>query len=198
MEFPAYTDDAYWTDVIKRYIQNNNKHPEGHNIEYYVWEYFKSCLRRNNRFFFEHPLLPVLEAEFKRNACKVPQGTELYRARIDLDSKLWNVWSDYCGFETTPILLKNLESRGTIPEDKLIDFCEKYEVYICSGKTQEIKYRIESGFQGFDASGSSAPPRGTASAGRCNPEGVSFLYAALEEHTAIAEIRPFIKDSISG
>ena len=53
MEFPAYTDDAYWTDVIKRYIQNNNKHPEGHNIEYYVWEYFKSCLRRNNRFFFE-------------------------------------------------------------------------------------------------------------------------------------------------
>lgn len=23
MEFPAYTDDVYWTDVIEQYIQNN-------------------------------------------------------------------------------------------------------------------------------------------------------------------------------
>ena len=113
MEFLAYTDDTYWTDVIKQYIQNNNKHPEWYNNEYYMWEYFKNCLRRNNRFF-EHPLFPVLEAEFKRNACKLPQGTEFYRARIDEDSKLWNEWNDYCGIETTPILLKNLESRGTV------------------------------------------------------------------------------------
>lgn len=29
MEFPAYTDDAYWTDVIEQYIQNDNNHPGG-------------------------------------------------------------------------------------------------------------------------------------------------------------------------
>ena len=67
MIFPAYTDDVYWKNVIKQYIQNNNKHPEWYKIEYYMWEYFKNCLKRNNRFFFEHPLLPVLESEFKRN-----------------------------------------------------------------------------------------------------------------------------------
>ena len=74
---------------------------------------------------------------------------------------------------------------------------KEHEKFINSEKTKEIKQRIESGFQGFDANGSSAPPKGKASAGRCNPEGISYLYAALEEHTAIAEIRPFIRDSIS-
>lgn len=197
MEFPAYTDDTYWTDVIKQYIQNNNKHPDWYNIEYYMWEYFKNCLKRNNRFFFEHPLLPVLEAEFKRNACKLPEGTKLYRARIDSDSALWNEWNDYCKIELTPVLLKNLKSRGKISDEQLIEYWQKHEDFINSEKTQEIKRRVESGFQGFDASGSSTPPRGSAGVGRCNPDGVSYLYAALEEHTAIAEIRPFIKDSIS-
>ena len=41
MEFPAYTDDAYWTDVIEQYIQNDNNHPGWYNIEFYMQEYFK-------------------------------------------------------------------------------------------------------------------------------------------------------------
>ena len=197
MEFPAYTDDAYWTGVIEQYIQNNNKHPEWYNIEYYMWEYFKNCLTRNNRFFFEHPLLPVLEAEFKRNACKLPRGTTIYRARIDYDNKLWEEWNDYCRIELTPTKLKFLEKNGILSNDILTEFLKEHEDFINSEETQRIKRRVETGFQGFDASGSSAPPIGTASEGRCNPEGVSYLYAALEEHTAIAEVRPFIKDCIS-
>ena len=196
MTFPAYSDDAYWTDIIEQYIQNNNKHPGWYNIEFYMWEYFKDCLKRNNRFFFEHPLLPVLKAEFERNVCTLPQGTVMYRARIDCDSKLWNEWNEYCRIASTPKELKYFEKRG-LPADKLAAIQKEYEVFINSEETQRIKQRIESGFQGFDAKGSSAPPKGTASAGRCNPEGVSYLYAALEEHTAIAEIRPFIRDSIS-
>lgn len=196
MKFPEYTDDAYWTDVIEQYILNNNKHPGWYNIEYYMWEYFKNCLKRNNRFFFEHPLLPVLKAEFERNVCILPQETVMYRARIDCDSKLWNEWNEYCRIESTPKELKYLDKRG-LPADKLAAIQKEYGDFINSKETQRIKQRIESGFQGFDAKGSSAPPKGTASAGRCNPEGVSYLYAALEEHTAIAEIRPFIRDSIS-
>lgn len=197
MKFPAYTDDVYWTNVIKQYIQNNNKHPEWYNIEYYIWEYFKNSLKRSNRFFFEHPLLPVLEAEFKRNEYKLSRGTAIYRARIDYDNKLWGEWNDYCRIESTPMQLKSLEKKGVVSNDKLTDLWKEYEGFINSEKIQVIKRRIESGFQGFDAEGSSAPPRGTTGAGRCNPEGVSYLYAALEEHTAIAEIRPFIKESIS-
>lgn len=196
MKFPAYTDDVYWTNVIEQYIQNNNKHPGWYNIEYYMWEYFKDCLKRKNRFFFDHPLLPVLEAEFKRNACTLQQGTAVYRARTDRDNVLWNEWNEYCKIESTPKVLKDLEKRNLLG-DELEDQWKQYEEFVKSEKTQKIKQRIESGFQGFDASGSSAPPSGTAGAGRCNPEGVSNLYAALEEHTAVAEIRPFIKAAIS-
>jgi len=120
----------------------------------------------------------------------------MYRARRDRDGKLWNEWNEYCRIESTPRQLKDLEKRGA-PADKLATIWKEYESFINSEKTQQIAQRIESGFQGFDASGSSAPPKGTAGAGRCNPEGVSYLYTALEEHTAIAEIRPFIRDSIS-
>lgn len=35
-----------------------------------------------------------------------------------------------------------------------------------------------------------APPKGKASAGRCNPEGVSYLYLADDKYTAIAEVKP--------
>ena len=172
MEFPAYTDDTYWTNVIEQYIQNNNKHPGWYNIEYYMWEYFKDCLKRKNRFFFEHPLLPVLESEFNRNAGTLLQGTAIYRARIDRDSKLWNEWNEYCRIASTPKELKYFEKRG-LPADKLAAIQKEYEVFINSEETQRIKQRIESGFQGFDAKGSSAPPKGTASAGRCNPEHLS-------------------------
>jgi len=196
MKFPAYTDDAYWTDVIEQYIQNNNNHPGWYNIEYYMWEYFKDCLKRNNRFFFAHPLLPVLESEFNRNACILPKSTAIYRARIDCDSILWNEWNAYCRIESEPKQLQALEKRD-IPAAKLAELWKAYGDFVNSEKTKEIKERIESGFQGFDATGSSAPPQGKASSGRCNPEGVSYLYAAQEEHTAIAEIRPFIRDSIS-
>ena len=196
MKFPAYTDDTYWTTVIEQYIQNNNKHPGWYNIEYYMWEYFKDCLKRKNRFFFDHPLLPVLETEFKRNACTLGECTAVYRARIDRDNVLWNEWIEYGKIESTPKVLEDLKKRNLLG-DKLEEQWKTYEEFVKSEKTQKIKQRIESGFQGFDSSGSSAPPSGSAGAGRCNPEGVSYLYAALEEHTAIAEIRPFIKDAIS-
>lgn len=196
MKIPAYTDDESWAEIIEQYIQNDNKHPGWYNIEYNMWEYFKVCLKRSNRFFFEHPLLPVLKTEFNRNVCKLLQGTEIYRARIDCENKLWKEWNEYCNIDYTPMVLKGFEKKNIL-SDEIVEQWKQYEDFVNDPKTQEIKQRIESGFQGFDASGSFAPPSGTASAGRCNPDGVSYLYAALEEHTAIAEIRPFIKDSIS-
>lgn len=57
--------------------------------------------------------------------------------------------------------------------------------------------RQSQGFEGFDAKGSGAPPYDKVSAGRCNPEHMVFLYAAKDEHTATAEVRPFIRDAVS-
>ena len=60
---------------------------------------------------------------------------------------------------------------------------------------QERKKRV---FEGFDAKESGAPPYCCVkTGGRCNPEYVSFLYAANDIHTAVAEVRPYFRDSVS-
>ena len=44
-------------------------------------------------------------------------------------------------------------------------------------------------FWGYDEKGSDAPPKGTASPGRINPDGISYLYAANDIQTAVLEVR---------
>lgn len=42
-----------------------------------------------------------------------------------------------------------------------------------------------------------APPRGLATSGRINPDGISYLYLAKSIDTAIAEVRPWVGATIS-
>ncbi len=197
IDIPAYTDDTYWTDLIHQYSQDKNKYVQWFNVEYHMWAYFKSCLIRKNRFFFEHPLLPLLKKEFAEHTCLLKQGTEIFRARIDHESRLWNEWHRIEELKCQPKMIDRLEST-TLSDKSIIDeLRKKYIAELNNEEVLRIKARLDSGFQGFDASGSTAPPSEYAAAGRCNPQGVSYLYAALEEHTAIAEIRPYIKDTIS-
>jgi RES domain-containing protein len=42
-----------------------------------------------------------------------------------------------------------------------------------------------------------APPANVSSAGRLNPKGISFFYSALEESTAVAEVRPWTMARLS-
>ena len=48
-----------------------------------------------------------------------------------------------------------------------------------------------------DSSQLLAPPKGRASAGRCNPEGISYLYLSSCQRTAVSEIRPSSGDVVS-
>jgi len=51
--------------------------------------------------------------------------------------------------------------------------------------------------ESFDISLMGAPPSGVSSAGRINPQGISYLYCAFAEETAISEIRPWKGADIS-
>ena len=55
----------------------------------------------------------------------------------------------------------------------------------------------QSGFEGFSAAESLCPPPHKVSHGRCNLPNSPHLYAAADIHTAIAETRPYIRDTIS-
>ena len=61
---------------------------------------------------------------------------------------------------------------------------------------QEFLKRYSQGFESFDAKESGASPFDKVKTGRCNPACVVFLYAASDENTATAEIRPY-KEAVS-
>lgn len=50
---------------------------------------------------------------------------------------------------------------------------------------------------GYDAKGSLSPGSDITIAGRANPSKIPYLYAAMDEYTAAAEIKPSLKDFIS-
>lgn len=53
-------------------------------------------------------------------------------------------------------------------------------------------------FRGYGPEGSFVPPQNAAvNAGRANPSGITYLYAASDVKTAIAEVNPLLDDEIS-
>lgn len=60
------------------------------------------------------------------------------------------------------------------------------------------KYSVKDNmFWGYDATASDAPPSGITSAGRINPCGISYLYAAGDLKTSVLEVRPVITQYVS-
>lgn len=196
MNRPEYSDEIYWNDIIQKYIQDRNKFTAWLDIEYHFWNYFKHCLKKGNRYFFDHPILSLFQSEFSEHIFVLKKGAEIYRARDDEDHQLWKEWNEYSQIEYTPKVITRIEER----KDNKVDtkkMWDDYNSFVASDYISSIRNRIESGFHGFDIDGSTAPPPDKAGAGRCNPKGVAFLYAASDKHTAVAEIRPHIKDTIS-
>jgi len=60
-----------------------------------------------------------------------------------------------------------------------------------------FRARINAGEELFSLDKMGAPPAKVASAGRANPFGISYLYVASNERTAISEIRPHKDDFIT-
>ncbi len=194
--YPEYTDTSAWSDLISQYEKKQNYIYLIPDAKDKIWDYFKYCLRSNNRYFFNHPMLELLERTFKNHVVTLDDSVNVYRARVDSDGVLCDEWMQYSSIGYTQGILQNMEKRG-VDKDLLHNLSKKLNVYKNSPEIQSIVERLQSGFQGFDAMGSSAPPSDKASPGRCNLQGVSYLYTALDEHTAVAEIRPHFQDIIS-
>lgn len=193
---PEYSNWAYWDNIVEQYIRGKHPFVLIPNIEQQLWEYFKYCLRSRNRYFFQHPLIPVIKASFEKNTYTLKKGTEMFRARNDDQHAIWNENLRYAEILSTPKHLHSLKNMG-YDSTKLEELQANYVEVLSSPETEHFKEKLHRGFQGYDADGCGAPPSDKASAGRCNSEGVAYLYAAQEEHTAVAEIRPYVGDTIS-
>lgn len=81
------------------------------------------------------------------------------------------------------------------PYKNLLELAVGNKAFINAG---DIFFRARKAelFEAFAPSKIGAPPSAEAIAGRGNPEGVSYLYVATNEGTAVAEVRPDIGDHL--
>ena len=193
---PQFSDLAYWDNIVNRFIQHEYPYVLIPDIERQIWDYFKYCLKSQNRYFFENPLITIIKESFQKNIYILKKDTKIFRARNDDQHKLWKENLDYSVFMDTPRSLENLKNIN-YDSAKLEELRTNYYNILNSPESARIKDKLDRGFQGYDADGCGAPPSEKALAGRCNCEGVAYLYAAQEEHTAVVEIRPYVEDTIS-
>lgn len=156
-----------------------------------LWDYFKFCILADNRFFFEHPLLDIVKTKIGEHIITLPANTTLFRARIDTNDTLRDQAHNLMHVDTLTELKEKESIPGKAEVDKMISRFTETDGY---GAYRE---QHQSGFEGFSAAESMCPPPHKVSNGRCILPNSPHLYAAADIHTAIAETRPFIRDTIS-
>lgn len=190
--FEIFSDRAKWDDLVQMYIKTGTapgKLPFSHVPD--LWDYFKFCLLTDNRFFFDHPLLDVVKTKIGEHVILLPANTTLFRARIDTD----NLLRDRAHNLMQVNILTELEEKERVPGKAEISKM----IAQFSGNDGYDAYREQhqSGFEGFPADKCMSPPAYKVSHGRCNLPNLPHLYAAADIHTAVAETRPYIHDTVS-
>lgn len=106
----------------------------------------------------------------------------------------WLVYTLYYAIQVDYDLLQN--GRPLMAFDRHIS--EKGFKYFSSSP---ILYRARLGAETLNkpycGANISMPPRNKATAGRCNPVGIPYLYLATDIMTAIAEVRPYVGQFVS-
>ena len=190
--FEYFSDREHWEELIQTYIKTGTapgKTPISHVAD--LWEYFKFCILTDNRFFFEHPLLDVVKAKIGEHVIALPANTMLFRARIDTDDSLKERAENLLRTDILTELKESESIPGKAEVDKMIAHFAGADGY------DDYRKQHQSGFEGFSADESMCPPPHKVSHGRCNLPNSPHLYAAADIHTAIAETRPYIRDTIS-
>lgn len=190
--FEVFSDRDHWENITQIYVETGTvpgKTPFSHVTD--LWDYFKFCILTDNRFFFEHPLLDVIKAKLGEHVITLPANTTLFRARIDTDNTLRDKAHNLMQVN----ILSELKEKESIPGksevDKIIQRFTETDGY------NAYREQHQSGFEGFAADECMCPPPHKVSHGRCNLPNSPHLYAAADIHTAIAETRPYISDTIS-
>ena len=190
--FDVFSDRDYWENLTQIYVKTGTapgKTPFSNVTG--LWDYFKFCILTDNRFFFEHPLLDVIKAKLGEHVITLPANTTIFRARIDTDNTLRDKAHNLMQVN----ILNELKEKDSIPGKAEVD--KMIQRFTGTDGYDAYREQHQSGFEGFTADECMCPPPHKVSHGRCNLPNSPHLYAAADIHTAIAETRPYISDSIS-
>lgn len=183
-------DDNYWSKLLFFLIaMQENETRE-------LWENFVENIKYKSHFFPQNDLLNIIKEMSHYATNTLPEGLILYRAREYTESDfrereetkkyLDMMKQEFCNLKLTDedifnnttmfMMLLNLSEQ----EDKVRKITDSMKKI---GDQQAP-------FWGFDKKNSDAPPSLNAKEGRANAKGISYLYTALDEKTAILELRP--------
>lgn len=160
-------------------------------------------LRQSNRFFPNSELMEIIQSLSNISTHKLKKGMKLFRCRL-VDREKENNF------------LKSItDAYMMLVKDFMPDFDEnagkaewlKFSVYFNDRPDELRKWEkayqqfvdrySKPSFWGYDEKNSDAPPPGTPTPGRINPDGISYLYVAEDIRTAILEVRPVPTQLIS-
>ena len=157
-------------------------------------------LRSKNRFFPQGTILSYIDKVSFMAKHTVPKGTKVYRCRLISKAEE----DRFLAPAVTPI---SDELMKCFPQAKDIREClnmlwakgfvfdgqgwkKEEEALKKASETAQDLVEKNAPFYGYDEKESDAPPVEKAKAGRINPEGIVYLYAAKDVQTAILETRP--------
>ena len=190
--FEYFSDREHWEKQVQTYIATGTapgKTPFSQVGD--LWDYFKFCILTDNRFFFDHPLLNVVKKKIVEHVITLPANTTLFRARIDTNDTLRDQAHNLMQVD----ILTELKQKESIPGKAEVD--KMIARFVGTDGYDSYREQHQNGFEGFSAAESMCPPPYKVSHGRCNLPNSPHLYASADIHTAIAETRPYIHDTIS-
>lgn len=161
-----------------------------------MWAEYKEQIKHSSRFFPKSELLNKVKDISEHATTKLEKGTILYRAREYKRTDYINNKEVLAVFEKITNLYPDLDFR-------IEDFLSESSMGILqlfletdNDKCDQIADAArearekEKPFWGFDKKNCDAPQKRCSKAGRANSQGISYLYATLDEKTAVMEMRP--------
>lgn len=162
----------------------------------------ESELQTKNRFFPENRILRSIDGLIDAPHRILEKGTYIYRARkIDKyrENEIFkNFYKDI--YRVIKEQIPDFdENAGNFEWIKVIYHARKKGgKFLSDEKMNQIRQKYgRPDWWGYNAKESDAPAKGQSNAGRINPNGISYLYAADNLKTATLEVRPVISQFVS-
>lgn len=197
-----FTDEAYWTIILfalyeEIKVENNSS-----------WSSFVSDIMYGHRFFpLENKVISEIKNKAELSTLYYDAGQTLYRARIfngdpfakiiDLYRKELGLTKEQWEIDKSKYIpnLNLFRTQLSLLEDEVKDCIEnsslRTPLSAALKKWQKLK------FKGYDRQDSLPPPPEFATAGRANPQGISYTYLCEDELTPIYKVRPTINQIVS-
>lgn len=162
------------------------------------WRKFGDSLLHSNRFSSDSIIIKELYEKAEQATYILPEGKVLYRARIYNE----NIMDSFLKGYIFPKEISN-EGLNNIPKLEL-EASQVLSLIISANPKAGFAYIQDAyskwkrkKFKGYSRRQSGPPPKEFTTAGRANPEGISYLYLCEDEQTPVYEVHPIIGQEVS-